>query len=242
MRWIQRLREKAQARRHCRCAQRLMDASELEQAIRELDLAIQIDPQSSWAHAHRGITLRLQGNIDEAILSLDRSINQGGAGYLHLCFVNRALCHKARGNIDRAMADLTKAKQVAPRATQANLERSFLFLLKKDYMSYLTDLQNGCVIEGGSKDWHLNLQYDLYDCPRAGPIEQATQEILVDPLCPTGYLKRAERWRQAGRIEKAAYDLNEALRLAPGREDILKALGSLSQTSRPTERDEVGGA
>ncbi len=45
MRWIQRLREKAQARRHCRCAQRLMDASELEQAIRELDLAIQIDPQ-----------------------------------------------------------------------------------------------------------------------------------------------------------------------------------------------------
>jgi tetratricopeptide (TPR) repeat protein len=235
MKWIRHLREKAKAYGLCRSAKRLIDASKFEEAIRELDEAIQLDPHNAWAFANRGVALRLSGRIDEAIASLERSIDLGGGGHLHLCFVNRALCYKALGNIDWAMADLTKAKQVAPRATEANLERSFLFFLKKDFMSYLTDIQNGCVIERGTKNWHLDFQYDLYHCPRDGPIEQATQEILVDPLSAAGYLKRAERCRQAGRIEKAADDLNEALRLAPGRADNLRALESLPRTSGPTE-------
>ena len=70
----------------------------------------------------------------------------GGAGHLHLCYVNRGMCWSKLG-ISKALADFTEAKRIKPGATEANLQRSLLFAEKGDHMSHLVDLDDGCILE-----------------------------------------------------------------------------------------------
>jgi tetratricopeptide (TPR) repeat protein len=96
-----------------------------DQAIRDLDRAIEIKPDSSEAHSNRGAAYASKRNADKAIGDLDKAIKLK-PDYAK-AYNNRAVAHFLRGDYGASWADVRKCQDLGGRVNPdflANLIRA----------------------------------------------------------------------------------------------------------------------
>lgn len=96
----------------------LADNSQFDQAIRDFDQAIRLDPGFPDAFNFRGVALAGEGQFARAIPDFDEAIHLD-ANYAAAIY-NRGLAAQNLGRTDEAARYFEKAKQVGPRLVPPN--------------------------------------------------------------------------------------------------------------------------
>ena len=96
-----------------------------DEAIKDLDLAIRLDPSCATAYQNRGAAYNGLGQYERAIRDLSEAIrlDPENAG----AYTNRGLAHFAIGEYDEAIADLSESIQRAPRNAVPCFNRAQVF-------------------------------------------------------------------------------------------------------------------
>ena len=85
---------------------------ELELAIQDYDMAIQLDPNDAMAYANRGNVPRAKGELKGAIEDLNKAIELNPR--LPEPYNNRGSIHASQGKFRAAIVDYEKALEFAP--------------------------------------------------------------------------------------------------------------------------------
>jgi tetratricopeptide (TPR) repeat protein len=91
----------------------LSSSGQLDRALADHDLAVQLDPTSVRAHVNRANTLFKAHRYAEALADYDRAIELS-AGAFAVAFYNRSFVHLALAQKDAARKDLEQAAALAP--------------------------------------------------------------------------------------------------------------------------------
>jgi tetratricopeptide (TPR) repeat protein len=92
----------------------LVNRGMYDQAIVELNNAIQINPNSDSAYYDRGRAWSGKGYIDKAISDYTKAIEINSAGTIQVAYNNRGQEYEKRGDIDQALSDYTKGIEAVP--------------------------------------------------------------------------------------------------------------------------------
>ena len=135
-------REDEDAKSHLLKAYRLHRQKNYNQALAELNKAIQIDPRNAEAYYWRGRTLVNLGRLDQGAEDLNRAVQfkpDYAEAYDHLGWLA-----SRRGDLDEGIAYLTKSIEFKPENAWAFYNRSRLFHSKGDLASAMKDAEKAC--------------------------------------------------------------------------------------------------
>ena len=113
-----------------------------DQAIAELDKAIQINPNSDSAYYNRGRAWSKKGYIDKAISDYTKAIEINSIETIQVAYNNRGQEHEKKGDIDQALSDYTKGIDAVPNPTFSGyrmfkatllVNRVNIYISKKEY-------------------------------------------------------------------------------------------------------------
>lgn len=118
---------------------------EFEQALAELNRALEHDPQSAIAYQGRGNTYSSQGNYEQAIADYSAALKIDPKSAQTL--VNRGLAFIKRRDPNRAIADYTAAIQLDPNMSLAYLNRGSAYARMTDYDRAIADYNSALLID-----------------------------------------------------------------------------------------------
>jgi serine/threonine protein kinase/Tfp pilus assembly protein PilF len=104
---------------------------DLEQAARELALALEQQPQGLWPNFYYGLCAARRGRHEEAVPAF--SVCVGAAPEVAACYYNRALAFTALGRPAEALRDYTHALERDPHLAGAALNRGILHFKERQY-------------------------------------------------------------------------------------------------------------
>jgi len=122
-----------------------------EEAIKELDRAIQINPRSDRAYYNRARAYAAKGAVQQAITDYSKTIDINWVASIQSAYNNRGLLYEKLGNFDSALSDYTKGIEVLAnpkfsgyRRFKAVLlaNRASLYLKRKDYDNAWADVRS----------------------------------------------------------------------------------------------------
>lgn len=116
----------------------LMREGRHEEALRDLDVSIKLNPQSSHAYLNRGTILSRKDANTEALADIDRAIQldpEFADAHAERC----ALLFKLE-QLDEALASCERSLQIMPEITMSLLNRAILYAQRQRFQEALTDL------------------------------------------------------------------------------------------------------
>ena len=133
-----------------------------------------------------------------------------------VAFINRSGAYQAKGDFDRAIADLDKALQLDPRSPLALSDRASIYRARGDLDRTIADY--GAVIAALPKSAAAFLgRGEAYqtknDLDRA--IADYGKALELDHKLVAAYDNRAKAYRAAGDLDKALADFDEAMKIEP---------------------------
>jgi serine/threonine protein kinase/Flp pilus assembly protein TadD len=129
----------ATAWQHYALGRSLLRSGELEQAARELERAVRLQPQGLWPNFYQGLCAYHQGRYADAVTAY--SVCIGAAPEAAGCFYNRALAFAALGRTEQAWHDYDQALRLDPCFAVAALNRGMLHYRAQRYADALADLR-----------------------------------------------------------------------------------------------------
>ena len=134
---------------------------------------------------------------------------------------NRGVAYGEKGEVDRAIADYTKAIQINPKFADAYANRCRAYNHKKEQGRAITDCNKAIEIDPKYAQAYLmrcKVYLDKKEPGRA--ITDCTKSIEIDPSSANAYVVSAYHWRgmayeSQGDLERAFMDFDEALRRDP---------------------------
>ena len=136
------------ARDHYLRATWLAADKRFEEATRELEDAIRLDPRHFWAHFELGICNYQLGRYTDAIGAY--SVCVALWDECAWTYLNRGLAHSRRDQWDSAIADYTQALQIDAGFADANVNRGLAHLNRQRFEHAIADLSRA--IELGRRD------------------------------------------------------------------------------------------
>ena len=179
----------------------------------------------------RGIEAILTNNFDDVITYYSEVISSQRADLqLDSLYSSRALAYENQGKFDLAIADYTRAVELAPKDAERYISRGIAYRLKGDFDRAIKDLDKA--IKLNSNDFHAyNHRGIVYK--RKGENDKAINDfskaIKLNPDDDYGgpYFNRGIIYDIEGKIEKAIDDYNKAIELNPGYADAYYHRGTL---------------
>lgn len=110
-----------------------------DEAFRQADIAVGIQPNNALALNARGWALFKQDKIDEAIADLSQAIRF--APRLAIAYGNRGVCHVKKNEFDRAISDHTQHVQLDSQNPVALSNRAVAWLGKGDFKRAKADFE-----------------------------------------------------------------------------------------------------
>ena len=101
-----------------------------DKAMQDYEQAIRFDPYNPGASVNRGTLLAKRGDPQAAIMDYNEAIRFLDPK-MYQAFFNRALAHRAEGDLDLAERDLTEAVHLNEDFALAYVERGFVYLRQK---------------------------------------------------------------------------------------------------------------
>ena len=207
-------------------------AGRYDEALDDLNRAIELDPSRAWAIAYRGESYRLTGRYDEALDDLNRAIELDPS---HAAVIaSRGQTYQAMERYDEALAEYNRAVELDPSNAWAFISRGSIYEAMGRYVEALADNDraieldpsDGAVIASRGQTFRLAGRYDeaLVDLNRA---------IELDPSNAWAIADRGETLRLAKRYDQALADFDRAVELDPS---YAWAIASRGQTYAAMER------
>ena len=203
-----------------------------DDALADLDRAIELAPDKAQALAARGEVYRLTERNDAALRDLNRVIELDPS--IGTSVIGRAAIYARMKRFDDAVADANRVIELYPNMTHAAVFRGAVYQLLKRYDDALTDFNraieldpdNTMAIASRGEVHRLTKRYDdaLTDFNRA---------IELDPDNTMAIASRGEVHRLTKRYDDALTDFNRAIELDP---DNTKFIASRGEVYRLTER------
>jgi tetratricopeptide (TPR) repeat protein len=148
---------------------------------------------------------------------------------IEIAYVNLGNSHHSRGDFESAIADFTKAIEIDPKDAKAYLNRGYAYHAKGDFDHAIAD---------GTKAIEIDPKYEAAynnrgdDYETKGDFERAaadfTKAIEIDPKDADAYINRCWLRATANRDLTLAFaDCDTGLRLAPNDANDLDSLGFL---------------
>ncbi|MEO0455084.1 MAG: tetratricopeptide repeat protein [Cyanobacteria bacterium P01_A01_bin.114] len=184
------------------------------EALKDLEYAIQLDPDNEWAIAHRGITYRLIESYSKALNDLDRAIELDPDYDLAIAF--RGEVHKLMERYPEALSDLTRAIELDPENEWAITNRGITYHLMARYPEALSDLTRAIELDPEYKWAIANRGVTYREMNQyAESMEDLTRAIKLAPK-DTWYLnERGQTYGLMKQYKEALQDFDRALELDP---------------------------
>ena len=115
----------------------LSHQEQYDQAIRDFDKAIELNPRYAKAYNDRGTCYLGKGDYDQALRDFDKAIALSPAD--DNAYNNRGLAYSEQGNYNQAIRDLNQAIELNPRDAKAYNNRGTCYLGKGDYDRAIRD-------------------------------------------------------------------------------------------------------
>ncbi|MCV3214864.1 tetratricopeptide repeat protein [Plectonema radiosum NIES-515] len=185
-----------------------------EEALKDFDCAIQLNPKYYWAIAGRGETYRLMKRYEEALKNFDQAIQLNHK--YDYAIANRGYTYRLIERYEEALKDFDCAIELNPKYDWAIAHRGKTYRSMKRYEEALKDFD--CAIELNPKlDWTIaNRGYTYRLMER---YEEALKDfdcaIELNPKYDWAIAHRGKTYRSMKRYEEALKDFDQAIELNP---------------------------
>ncbi|NVO14654.1 MAG: tetratricopeptide repeat protein [Rhodoplanes sp.] len=190
------------------------DKGRYDQAIRDLDMAVQLDPGNPTIFVNRGLAHRRNGDFDQAERSYVEAIRldpRQPAVHNNLGFV-----YSQRSEFDRAIREYDEAIRLDPRFANAYANRGFALMAKGDLDRAAADFDQAIRADPKYPNPHRLRGLLLVQRGELGPAMRSYDDaIRLNPKYAVAYRNRGELFARIGDPDRALADLTEAIRLDP---------------------------
>jgi tetratricopeptide (TPR) repeat protein len=150
---------------HVRRGLALVEQGKLDEAMRDYNAGIDLDPRDALAYNNRAILWREKKELDRAVADLTKAISiepmpasEGvGGGPINLHF-NRGIMFHQKGDFDRAMADYNRAIELDPKDAQAFYRRARLHFLHRSFDRAVSDMTQAARLDPSDSEIADNLK------------------------------------------------------------------------------------
>jgi tetratricopeptide (TPR) repeat protein len=187
---------------------------DLDGAIADYDLAIQLDPKDAAIYNNRGLAKQAKGDFNAAIADFNRAMELNPKDAV--AYSNRGNTKRDKGDLDGAILDYNHSIRVNPKYAYAYYDRGLAKKQKSDLDGAIADYNR--VIE-------LDPKFAKAFCDRGvakrrkgdlqGAISDYDRTIEIDPKYPIAYLNRGTVRDEKGDLEGAIADYSRGIELNP---------------------------
>jgi tetratricopeptide (TPR) repeat protein len=143
-----------------------------DDAIRDFNAALQLNPDIPEAYADRGNAYQRKGETDKAIIDFNKAIELDPNSTV--AYFNRGLIFLNKSEWDKALADFDEAVRCDPASADALVNRGICYVNKKDYQHALANFDGAISIDSRNVRAFQN-RGDLYR--RLGDREKSTRDL-----------------------------------------------------------------
>jgi tetratricopeptide (TPR) repeat protein len=195
---------------HNRRGEMLIDSNRQEEAIRDFQAAISLDPHCSLAIHNRAVTLAQQNQAAAALRDFNRVIELNPG--LAIAYRNRAELLASLGRVEEALSDYTRAIESLPGNAELYCARGSAWHRAGDYDRALADLNRAIEIapDADALTQRGNVAAERGDFDSA--IADFQQALQIDPQWAEAY--RSLAWLCATCADTSYRDSEQALAAA----------------------------
>ncbi len=208
-----------------RARQLINQAQDFDGAMKELDIALQLDPKNPIVHMWRGIDLNRMSRYADAIGEFNQALatNPKLSGALN----GRGYAYFNSGDSGKALTDLNAAIEDDPKLSSAYVTRGIVFSSMGEQQRAVDDLTNATRLSPDMWQAYGNLGFVYNKARQFDKAIPAFDEALrVAPKNAGIYNGRAWANMNLGNPDAAIPDLKQAISLAP---NFVKAHGNLGR-------------
>ena len=186
-----------------------LESGQLDEAIREYNKAVNLDPKLALAYAGRGEAYRREGQYDTAITDATKAAALDPRPAF--AYAVRGEAYRQKRDYDAAIADLSKAIELDRKAVAPFNNRGAAYAAKGQYDAAIADLNRAIELDAKSAPTYANraavyLNKNAYDLALA----DASKAIELDPKLAVAYSIRARAYLAKGECDRAAADAHKA--------------------------------
>ena len=190
------------------------DMVELEEALVDLNAAVERSPRLALAWRTRGVVLSRLGRHTDALRDLDRALElepklQGLRG-------NRAIVLRDLGRKEEALAEFNALVEAEPEQPTARLNRGQALMMMGDLAGAEADAEVLIrVAPQSATGWLLRAHVRKTQRRLPEALEDATHALEVEPRSAYTWLLRGELLALSGKLEPALADFDRGLLFEP---------------------------
>ncbi|MCW5823680.1 MAG: tetratricopeptide repeat protein [Cyanobacteria bacterium TGS_CYA1] len=206
-----------------------------EGALRDLDLAIKINPDNYFAYGIRAYENNSHGKYEEALRDYSIAIELDPGQYDYYC--NRAMVYEKLEKNSFALVDYTQMISLEPKNYKGYYYRGLLLMNMKLYAEALPDLDLTLKLRPESEkmdDFWIYHQRSIANSQAqhlSESISDATKVIELKPELPYGYWDRAFPRMKIGYEREALLDFAKGISLQPDNAHAYFAMGRLQRSA-----------
>ncbi|MCL2688632.1 MAG: tetratricopeptide repeat protein [Chitinispirillia bacterium] len=191
----------------------LFNKGRLDEAIREFNQAIRLDPNSAEMYYNRG-KIYLRVDFDMAIADFDQALRLNAS--FDAAYNNRGLAYFNKGDIDMAIADFDQALRLNPNCDIAYSNRGNVYFYKDDFDMAIADYDQALRLNPISVETYFsrgNVYVLKGDFDMA--IADYDQTLLLNPVFGEAYFSRGLAYSNKGDFDMAITNFETALQINP---------------------------
>jgi lipoprotein NlpI len=191
-----------------------LDKGEPDNAIKDFDECIRLDPTNASAFVSRGIAWALKKEHDKAIRDYDEAIRLDPKNTLAFCNRGFSWWHKKEN--DKAIRDYDEAIRLDPKHAFYFVGRGLAWVDKQEYGKAIRDYDEATRLDPNYAHafrnrgvaWRDKREYDK-------AIRDFDETIRLDPKDAFAFSNRGLAWWYKEEYDTAVRDFDEAIRLDP---------------------------
>lgn len=215
-------------------AEALTNLEKYEEARKQIDKAIELEPDSSLAYTLRARLHLIEENNKAAMDDLNQALKLQPR-YLSALLV-RARLHQADGNSEAAMDDVERVLLISPGLPQALVMRSLISAAQGNINDAIGDMRTLVDQQPDNIPWQLQLaSFYIQDRRPSKAIDIFTKVLSTDEGNAMARQARANTLLSMGRHAEAIEDFNVVVKQEPDNDSILNNLAWVLATSPEDE-------
>jgi tetratricopeptide (TPR) repeat protein len=192
----------------------LAKEGKLDEAIVELQAALQLDPEHPLAHANLGAIYANQGKTAEAVAEIEKSLERdpdNARAYSNLCHL-----YNLQGRTEQAMAACEQALSLDPGYSSAYTNLGVLYLGAQDYDRAISAFSRAIELDPENTLARKDLGNAYTQTGELDAAIAVLQEALrLDPAFADAMVNLGLAYNRAGAFDLAIAEYKEAIRLRP---------------------------